>query len=302
MARHRVLILGAGKRVKSDLLPVLTHLGFTNAEILIIRKSHEQLLDFPEFACAQFEPNLVKKFDPTLIISCLPTTCTVEVLQKVLEFTSPHNLFVDTPITKIYEDLNNLKIRGGINVLEDNHLVFFATQLRLSNEAPRAIFVLNALYEYHGVAMIYKIFGKLSHNHFKFRLRNFYFLIFKSGKTTIFWVGPRNYSKGRIYFLKRRLNKGILGKYEFEKSLIPEWTINYINKNLDFRESENILSADPVKFMPFWKRMALGEALHKFFSVGQNDFLKLDEALISEIYFQRFRKSSFKILLKTKDA
>jgi hypothetical protein len=32
--------------------------------------------------------------------------------------------------------------------------------------------------------------------------------------------------------------------------------------------------------------MALGEALHKFFSVGKNEFLSLEEALMTEIYFQ----------------
>jgi hypothetical protein len=286
MTSHRILILGAGKRVKSDLLPVLSHLGFTSSDILIIRKSHKQLLDFPEFSCAQFEPNLVKKFDPTLVISCLPTTCTVEVIQKVLEFTSPNNLFVDTPITKIYDDLNNLLIRGGTNVLEDNHLVFFANQLILPIEEPRAIFVINALYDYHGVALISKTFGNISRNYFKIKIKSFYFLVFKSGTRLVFWVGPRNYHKGKIYYFKRKFKRGILDRYEFEKSMIPDWTIEYINKNLKPQESKDIFLADPIKFMLFWKRMALGEALHKFFSVGKNEFLSLEEALMTEIYFQ----------------
>lgn len=287
MARHRILILGAGTRVRSDLLPILNHLGFTGSEVLIIRNSNNQLIDFPEYRCAQFDPKLVRKFDPTLVISCLPTPITVEVIEKVLKASSPSNLFVDTPITKIYNKLNCLKAKVAIRVLEDNHLVFFANQLSHSKDEPCAVLVLNALYDYHGVAMISKAFGKISNNFFKIRIRNFMFLIFKSGSRTVFWVGPRNYSKGKIYYLKRGFYKGNIGKFKFQNDSISDWAIAYIIKNFDITDAQNILSSDPIKFMPFWKKMALGEALHKFFLNGENEFIALDEAFMNEIYFQR---------------
>ena len=198
MNRARILILGAGERVRQDLLPVLVALGYQDSDLLILRKNNDQLLEFPQFMCTTMNGPKIKGFNPELIISCLPTVETIKVIREVMIFTCPYHLFVDTPITKIYRDLIELNTPKGVSVLEDNHLVFFASQL--AKVQPRLIFVKKALYDYHGVALLSKTFGKPSKRHFKIRIRNFLFLTFKVGNTIVIWMGPRKYDKiGRAH-------------------------------------------------------------------------------------------------------
>lgn len=289
MNKPRILILGAGKRVKQDVLPVLMHLGYQHSDLLILRKNHKQLTEFPQISCIQMNNYRLAEFNPELIISCLPTSETIEVIRKILNITAPKHLFVDTPVSKIYEDLSKLEVLSGISVLEDNHLVFFGNQLKIAKSEPRLIFVRKGLYDYHGVALLSRIFGKTSNIFFKIRVRSFLILVFKAGTRFIFWLGPRDYSSGEIYFANFRGSNSLFQKYRFDTELIPEWATSYMLENLETAEALEILGSNPIRYMPFWKRMALGENLGKFILNGENAFLTLDEALINERFFQKFR-------------
>jgi hypothetical protein len=233
------------------------------------------------------EGSKLRNFDPEYVISCLPTIDTITVIQEVLQFTKPKHLIVDTPISTIYKQLTELRELSSISVLEDNHLVYFANQLEISKSKPRVIFVKNALYDYHGVALLSKTFGTLSKGYFKIRIRNFLLLIFKAGNRLIIWIGPRNYSTGMIYFIKPKLFKRFYQKYEFRNDLISDWTKNYMLENLNSSAITAILNSNPIRFMYFWKRMALGECLEKFIFDDVNFFLSLEEALENERYFRK---------------
>jgi len=289
MSKTRILILGAGKRVKQDLLPVLVSLGYQEPDVLLLRKSGSQLLDFPQFVCTQMDHIKLHSFNPQLIISCLPTIDTIHVIHNVLKFTSPSYLFVDTPVTRIYEDLLEIQVPGGINILEDNHLVFFSNQLIQPGSKPRIIVIWRALYDYHGIALLSNTFGKLSKFFIKIRFRNFVFLLFMVGGKYVIWVGPRSYSHGKIYFFKSILSFRFFREYKLNTDSVPEWAKNYILKNLDSITAESILNSNPIRYMPFWKRMALGENLEKFLTYGENKFPTLDEAIKNERYFRKFR-------------
>ena len=289
MGKSRILILGAGERVKQDLLPVLASLEYQESNVLLIRKSGNQLLDFPQFECTKMDEIKLRRFNPQLIISCLPTDSTIPVIEEVLKFTSPRHLFVDTPVTRIYDDLVKIRVAEGIYILEDNHLVFFSNQLIRSKIKPRIVFVRNAFYDYHGVALLSVTFGKLSKLFIKIRFRNFIFLLFMVGRTLVIWIGPRNYSRGRLYFFKSILNVRFFQEYKLNTEFISEWARNYIRENLDPITTESILNSNPIRYMPFWKRMALGEYLEKFLSNGENHFLTLDQAISNERYFKKYR-------------
>lgn len=285
MTKPRILILGAGERVKQDLLPVLFSLGYQGPELLLLRKSDKQISEFPQYKCIKFDGTTLLDFNPNVVISCLPTGDTLGVIHEVLSFTSPNNLFVDTPISKISSELILLRIPGGVHILEDNHLVFFSNQFILPKNEPKVIFVLKALYDYHGVALLSKVFGKTSKRYLKFKIRNFLLLVFKSGSKLVIWVGPRNYSLGNIYFLKMKGGGCTFQKYNFSTKSAPEWTRRFLLENLDSLFAEQILSSSPIRNMLFWKRMALGEYMGRFLMDGENRFLTLEEAIENERYF-----------------
>lgn len=285
MLRRRVLILGAGARVKNDLLPVLIQIGYTKSEVLIVRKTPDQLQNFPDFHCTQFDSKILKEFNPFLIISCLPTIHTLSVIQEVLKSTNPNNLFVDTPIKLIYPELSKIVIPGGIHVLEDNHLVFFLNQLEISKSSPGVIIVRNALFDYHGVALLSKAFGLNSRKYVKAKIKSFLFLIFVVGQKVVIWLGPRNYSKGEMYYSRRKRFQIIIEKYNLKTDSVSPWAFNFISSNFNPIEVARILSENPIKEMHLWKRVALGEALNEFLSQDKNSFLPLSMALKNEIYF-----------------
>ena len=290
MYKPRILILGAGERVKLDLLPVLVALGYGGSDLLILRKSAEQLSDFPQFVCIKMDEVVLGCFNPEIVISCLPTSDTVDVIQKVLKFTSPKNLFVDTPIAKIYKDLTRMYVPEGIHVLEDNHLVFFSSQLLNSRGNSHILIVWKAFYDYHGIALLSRTFGETSKLFFKIRLRNFLFLLFRAGRTFVIWIGPRNYSNGKLFFVKPAVKKHFLQEYKLDLKFVSDWAKNYILDNLDPVYVDKVLTSNPVRNMLFWKRMALGENLGKFLFDGENNFLKLENAIQNERYFRRFRQ------------
>lgn len=287
MTRPRILILGAGSRVRDDLLPALVQIGFMPNELLLIRKSQGTLTEFPEFCCTQFDPGLVRSFNPDFVISCLPSEVTPTVVYELLQHCKPLALLVDTPVQENLEFLEGLNLPNGVSVMEDNHLVFFNRQLALENPRHRMLVLRNSFYNYHGIAFLRSALGTISKFRLKFRLRNFLLLVFFSGSTMILWIGPRNYQTGQIYSIQTGKLPQMLAKVEFKPFNLTMSEQEIVNRFLDSVSQEKVMRENPIRNMLFWKRVGLTLALNDYFFRNRNNFISLREAAINESFFMR---------------
>lgn len=283
--RPRVLVLGAGRRVKNDVIPSLIHLGYSRAELMIVRKNSSQLKDYPQFSCIQFDPKSIFEFNPEYVISCLPPEISSTLIKQVLRCSHPHALLIDTPIKKNAEFLKSLQLPGGVFVIEDNHLVYFARQMRELKPDLKVLILRKSFYDYHGIAFLASTLGPISHFRIKIRVRRFLFLSFFAGSTLIFWIGPRNYSKGEIYALRlNRVKKGF-SKLVFDSEYLSSEEKELATNHFGLDESKRVIGENPIRNMLFWKRVGLTKALGGFLLANRNEFISVRDAVRNEDFF-----------------
>lgn len=285
MILPRILILGAGRRVTIDVLPALVHLGYKENDLLILRDSDAQLIQFPQFQCIKINSDKVEGFNPKFIISCLPCDVSESVISKVLQKCSPDCLIVDTPVSRNAKFLEGVKLPYGVYVLEDNHLVYFSRQIREYGEIFRAIMLRNAFYDYHGIAFLRSTLGELSRFRIKIRLRRFLLLLFFAGNTLIFWVGPRDYSKGEIYVSRRDLSFWKFSRLKIDQSVLSDFELAYLRSNYGPLGSKRIIEDNPIRHMLFWKQVGLAQALRALLIENQNSFITIQDSIENEKFF-----------------
>ena len=119
--------MGAGKRVRNDILPALKAIGISEKDLLIVRKNYATLDDFPkikvitDYKFLELE-DIAKNI---ILISSIPQSDTITALSKFLKIITPKAVLIDTPIFDIAKYVQAAMNEHGIeiNILEDGGLI-----------------------------------------------------------------------------------------------------------------------------------------------------------------------------------
>jgi len=189
---NKLTIIGAGRRVQQDLIPVLTDLGYSQNNISIYAKSKRRIFVRNTFYEVSNINNLNRDSIEDFIYIAIPSKSVYKTLDKVFKINSEAKVIVDTPILSS-EIVNNFSDKD-ICVAED---AAFLSKYLIKNKTLllyNILYMDRSAYFYHGIAFIESI---LSEIFFHFSLFSFYFAFCKKGVAII--RGPNNYEKGNIY-------------------------------------------------------------------------------------------------------
>lgn len=198
---NKFIIVGAGRRVQQDILPVLSFLGYKKEEIFIYAKTKKNILvrniiyDVKKF-------NGIKKIDDKWIVYiAVPALINEFIIDQVLEINPRVKIIIETPINNF--SLVNKYKNYNICVAED---AYFLGKYLLLKEFVKIknfnlLFMYKSAYSYHGIAFIESL---LSNIFFGFSFFGIYIGFCKKGIALIF--GERKYEEGSIWLNSTKLN------------------------------------------------------------------------------------------------
>jgi len=207
---NKFLIVGSGRRVQQDIIPVLEYIGCKNKDISVYATREKKILvrdsiyDVFNFEKLKYIEN------DTIVYIAVPAAALRSVIELVLELNSSVKLIVDTPINSA--TVVN-RFRGyNISVAED---AFFLGKYLLDSNLIHKNFSLLTFYKsamsYHGVAFIEVLLSQIL---LSFSLFGLYIAICKKGVAIIF--GKKNYEKGNIWLNTSQLEFPLLSQREKE--------------------------------------------------------------------------------------
>ena len=288
--------MGAGKRVRNDILPALKAIGISEKDLLIVRKNYATLDDFPkikvitDYKFLEFE-NIAKNI---ILISSIPQSDTIAALSRLLKIVTPKAVLIDTPIFDIAKYVQATMNEHGIeiNILEDGGLIPWLNVFNQTKLVRTRFFLsFRAFYLFHGVSSFRNIIGEYKFGgHSLLHGRILY--CHNDKRRHILQIGSRNYANGRFFWI---MNKKIvyLGAELKWAKIFSRITLKDIIPNEYYLELYQIakkfdLDADslfenPIKYMHEWKRIGLYLGLSDLLNGGEIVFHNLKIAISNEL-------------------
>lgn len=195
----KFIIIGSGRRVQQDVVPVLNSIGLSSKDIKIYaRRNKEIFVRNHKYRVSKIE-ELSYIPDKTYVYIAVPTNNLKITITNILRINNSTTLLVDTPIndSSILEEFTNSKIW----VSEDSKYLGFLLKQNIKFYKLNFMFFYKSAFAYHGIAFIESI---LSNCFFSFSVLGFYFMFCSKGIAVIF--GKRDYEKGNIILNFKRLN------------------------------------------------------------------------------------------------
>ena len=202
-------VIGAGRRVRQDVIPVLNDLGFTNNDISIYatREKYIYVRD------TRYKVNAIKSLNQKSISEfvyiAIPPLKLSDTLKKVVEIDSNCKIIADTPIidSKIPIEFKDKRIYVAEDAAYISELLIKKNQILTFN----ILFLYKSAYSYHGVAFIESILSRII---FHFSVFGLYFAFCKKGIAIV--VGKDNYENGNIALNFKTIPFPSLNKLEIE--------------------------------------------------------------------------------------
>lgn len=281
----KFLIFGAGHRVQSDVLPILTSL-VTHDDISIVRRKSVSVKDYSSIRTYTESDIHTLEYDNfDVIIFCLAPTELRKVLDAIANKLCGIDILVDTPVFLNKVMLRKLDKVCRLRVLEDNGLIPWIQQFRKQIPNKGLFVVYRALYFYHGLAFL----GQLFRDRDIFFIRLFpkkfnriITLMLVKPFLLVIWIHFRNYRKSKLFWWHRKFNS--LSSEYFIDKLSFESTFNECrHKAAKVFDYENYdFSSSPLQNMHFWKRAGLFTGLEALIKENINIFPTLDDAIANE--------------------
>ena len=280
----RIVVIGAGRRVKNDVIPSLQSIQFDFNSLLVVRRKNQKLSEFPELK-VEIDLNLaLNYFKPHIVICCVPIT-EFQNTYSILKNYEIEYLLVDTPIYINSEVLKSAGKLKNICILEDSVLIPWIDAIRHKFTHSSILLIYQAMYEYHGLALLKAIFDSPIKVITLPKFINRYLILLKINNTFIVWYRKRNYKKGFVVFFKNKQieclgnNHLVDFQEEFYRALLGDLK-NFLD--LDCLHRKPFDTSERIRFirdMHFWKRLGLALGLRSLIYQNSNCFLKLDEMI-----------------------
>lgn len=191
---EKIILIGSGRRIQQDVIPVINELGFEQNDILIYANREKKIYvrDTIYDVLNLDDLNAIK--ENYLIYIAVPSVLIESLLEKIYELEPNSKIIVDTPI--INKSLSEKFIDKKIGVAED--VIFLYTHLLKKDLKPNKFNFLGFYksgFSYNAIAFIEIILSKII---FHFSILGIYFAFCKNGISIIY--GKTNYERGSIWF------------------------------------------------------------------------------------------------------
>lgn len=288
-----VLVVGAGKRVRRDILPVLRGLGIRSSQTVILRQRREQVDGFEEISVITSLKELSGYGKELVVLVSVPGSAVNAVTSQVVQSLTPCLILFDTPVLRNVQGIVNAV--GSIcplASLEDAALVPWLVPLRrrVTVRARHLIFFRSVI-GYHGAALIRQLTASRDITSIFSRPGRPTVHRLRSGVTTIDVVGYRNYETGKILIRRSSDSWRILGDQPWmgikglalPEVLSPEELseIGVIGSRLGV--DHHAMLRNPVRHMLGWKRFGLFVGLGEALSSRRILFPSLEDAASNEV-------------------
>ena len=195
----KFIIIGSGRRVQQDVIPVLNSIGLSSKDIKIYATRNKEIfVRNNKYRVSKIE-DLTHIDDKTYVYVAVPTNNLKIIITNILRINNSATLIVDTPIndSSILIEFKNSKIW----VSEDAKYLGFLLKKNIKLNKFNFMFFYKSAFAYHGIAFIESI---LSNCFFSFSVLGFFFMFCPDGIAIIF--GKRDYERGKIILNMKRLN------------------------------------------------------------------------------------------------
>lgn len=190
--RSNVVIVGAGKRISEDVIPVFESLADIFSITGVYARHASAVLGSKQVYDVRPTDTIDEAKKVDLLYVAVPTKALLSVLKQLANHQKTAQLIVDTPVPLNQDVLQELCKWSRATVAEDST---FLPWIACIEHVPRAIVCDRSLYRYHGVALI----KKLARHDVAFGLRfgNRKWLF--AGRTRAKFIEPRDYLHGRLF-------------------------------------------------------------------------------------------------------
>ena len=184
-------IIGAGRRVQQDLIPVLKSMGVRSSLINIYAKNKKTIFVKDELYIVNKLNFLQKIEDNSIVYIAVPPNASEFILKKIIDINNNSKIIIDTPI--INKSIIKLS-KKKYWVAEDAYNLGKLLSNNLNLKRFNLLFFQRSFFSYHGVAFVESI---LSTSFFIFSILGIRFMFCKKGIAVI--IGKRQYERGNIY-------------------------------------------------------------------------------------------------------
>ena len=192
MTNNKFTIIGAGRRVQQDLIPVLVYLGYLPKNISIYSSKEKSIFVRDTIYKVSNIESLNKKSIEDLVYVAIPSKNLFETLRTIFTINPKARVIVDTPIfsSEIVKNFANKNICVAEDAAYLSEYLIRRDNLCYYN----ILFMDRSAYLYHGIAFIESILDEII---FHFSLFGLYFAFCRQGIAVI--KGASNYERGNIY-------------------------------------------------------------------------------------------------------
>jgi hypothetical protein len=288
--QKKVLIFGAGKRVRTDVLPSFREIGILE-NLVLVRKTDTKLEEFPNIQIVtedNFEKSRIREF--YLIIFCVAPKTLDYLLKKYFNELRSMLILVDTPVISNSTILKDIDSISSLRILEDNGLIPLRNFLSFDLEKSKIIIIFRALYYYHGMALLTSLFENSELRILrilpKFINQYLTLLKYRSGPFVI-WFHFRNYQKSSIFWFtfqdKWQIDNSTKKSREYVFRLEEQISSELMSKFRKLLNDREIIEKSITSNMLYWKRLGLFLGLERLIKSGDNVFPSLESALANEL-------------------
>ncbi len=207
MPLSNFIIIGSGRRVQQDILPVLSFIGIAIDKIQIYAKREKHIF----VRDVNYEVKNLNKLqfieNDSIVYIAITSNAVESVTEFILSINNNIRIIIDTPINK--KSLIRKFENNKISVAEDAHfLAKYLLKRNLKINKFNIIIFYKSAMSYHAIAFIESILSKII-----FHITFFHFYLAISCKGISIILGKKDYETGKIWL-------------NFSRITIPELTKN----------------------------------------------------------------------------
>ena len=227
----KFIIVGSGRRVQQDVLPVLSVLGVKKVNISIYAKREREILVRDVIYDVLNFKKLVLIQNECIVYLAVPHIVTEKIIARILDINQSVKIIIDTPINNI----SIVKKYNKFNICVSEDAAFLGKYLLKNNldiKKYNFLFLFKSAISYHAIAFIESLLSEIL---FHFSFFGIYVAVCKKGIAII--LGKRNYEKGFICLNHSKIK---FPKLSIEKQQLIGGLSNYDSVSYRFLELKRI--------------------------------------------------------------
>jgi len=269
----KFIIIGSGRRVQQDVLPVLNSIGFDKSEIRIYA-SRIKTIFVRDTLYDVFNFNDIDEIgDDSIVYVAVPPSAIFKVVSQIILLNASVKIIIDTPINDI-SLVNNFK-NNNIWVAEDAAYLGYFLKNTINLNVFNVMILHKSAVVYHGIAFIESL---LLNSYISFTVFGSHLMFCKKGIAII--IGKRDYENGEIWL-------------NFKKLIFPNLNYSQIKLVGGLTDFDNV----SYRFLEL-KRIGLEQMIQTILQNKTTDLINLTVAHEQFLKSQKINKYSFKKTLK----